>query len=100
MLKKENPSGFYVDPVLSRFCPGTKRKNGIINCKSINYSVYSCGDPTRTNDLWVMSPTSYQLLHSAMFCECKGTAFDLISKLFLDYFSKKRSMILYCIDNE
>jgi len=35
-----------------------------------------------------------------MFCEYKGTAFDLISKLFLDYFSKKRSMILYCIDNE
>ena len=75
MLKKENPSGFYVDPVLSRFCPGTKRKNGIINCKSINYSVCSCGDPTRTNDLWVMSPTSYQLLHSAMFNGCKGTAF-------------------------
>ena len=25
--------------------------------------------------LWVMSPTSYQLLHSAMFNGCKGTAF-------------------------
>ena len=37
--------------------------------------LFSCGDPTRTNDLWVMSPTSYQLLHSAMFNECKGTAF-------------------------
>ncbi len=31
------------------------------------YPHCSCGDPTRTNDLWVMSPTSYQLLHSAMF---------------------------------
>ena len=27
----------------------------------------SCGGLTRTDDLWVMSPTSYQLLHSAMF---------------------------------
>ena len=26
-----------------------------------------CGGKTRTYDLWVMSPTSYQLLHSAMF---------------------------------
>ena len=39
------------------------------------YPHCSCGDPTRTNDLWVMSPTSYQLLHSAMFNGCKGTAF-------------------------
>ena len=38
----------------------------------------SCGGLTRTDDLWVMSPTSYQLLHSAMFISqmrCKGTAF-------------------------
>ena len=60
MLKKENPSGFYVDPVLSRFCPGTKRKNGIINCKSINYSVCSCGDPTRTNDLDAVKEVVYR----------------------------------------
>ncbi len=25
-----------------------------------------CGGKTRTYDLWVMSPTSYQLLHSAI----------------------------------
>ena len=34
------------------------------------YAIYlskSCGGKTRTYDLWVMSPTSYQLLHSAMF---------------------------------
>ena len=31
----------------------------------------SCGGLTRTDDLWVMSPTSYQLLHSAMlFLNC------------------------------
>ena len=29
-------------------------------------SLGSCGGLTRTDDLWVMSPTSYQLLHSAM----------------------------------
>jgi hypothetical protein len=27
----------------------------------------SSGDKTRTCDLWVMSPTSYQLLHPAVF---------------------------------
>ncbi len=50
-----------------------------------------CGGLTRTDDLWVMSPTSYQLLHSAMLCfdyGCKGTAFFLISKLFLHLFLK------------
>ena len=34
----------------------------------------SCGGLTRTDDLWVMSPTSYQLLHSAiLFSWRKGT---------------------------
>ena len=28
---------------------------------------FSSGDRTRTCDLWVMSPTSYQLLHPAMY---------------------------------
>ena len=27
---------------------------------------YGCGRRIRTNDLWVMSPTSYQLLHPAI----------------------------------
>ena len=27
---------------------------------------FGCGGLTRTDDLWVMSPTSYQLLHSAV----------------------------------
>ena len=37
--------------------------------KRIGFSIIpvSCGGLTRTDDLWVMSPTSYQLLHSAMF---------------------------------
>ena len=29
-------------------------------------SVFSSGGRTRTSGLWVMSPTSYQLLHPAM----------------------------------
>ena len=45
----------------------------------------SCGGLTRTDDLWVMSPTSYQLLHSAMFlnCDCKGTALFWMLQIFL-----------------
>ena len=49
----------------------------------------SCGGLTRTDDLWVMSPTSYQLLHSAMLFfdfECKGTAFFYICKFFGEIF--------------
>ena len=52
----------------------------------------SCGGLTRTDDLWVMSPTSYQLLHSAMLFldfECKGTAFFYMCKLLGNIFSKK-----------
>lgn len=34
--------------------------------KQCGNSNYCCGDSTRTNDLWAMIPTSYQLLHSAI----------------------------------
>ena len=43
--------------------------------------LFSCGDRTRTCDLWVMSPTSYQLLHSAI-SECKGMQFIYKTKYF------------------
>jgi hypothetical protein len=33
----------------------------------------SSGGKTRTYDLWVMSPTSYQLLHPAIFFPLSGT---------------------------
>jgi hypothetical protein len=33
----------------------------------ISRSFFSSGDKTRTCDLWVMSPTSYQLLHPAIY---------------------------------
>jgi hypothetical protein len=40
----------------------------------INNDLALCGsDRTRTYDLWVMSPTSYQLLHAAISCR-KGNA--------------------------
>ena len=34
--------------------------------KTFVFPFSCCGGLTRTDDLWVMSPTSYQLLHSAM----------------------------------
>ncbi len=34
--------------------------------KPLHYRTNGCGGRIRTNDLWVMSPTSYQLLHSAI----------------------------------
>lgn len=76
---------------LSDFCPTVLKVKRIKDCDSIIYPLFSCGGLTRTDDLWVMSPTSYQLLHSAMLCfdyGCKGTAFFLISKLFLHLFLK------------
>lgn len=33
----------------------------------LSCQVFCCGGGIRTHDLWVMSPTSYQLLHPAMF---------------------------------
>ena len=38
-------------------------------------SFLCCGSRTRTSDLWVMSPTSYQLLHPAMFSVAKVRPF-------------------------
>ena len=57
-----------------------------------------CGDPTRTDDLQVMSLASYQLLHSAFsgevfdllpVCECKGIAFGYSDQMFEQLFSQK-----------
>ena len=42
-----------------------KHKTQLTFLKLIAF-VLSCGGPTRTNDLQVMSLASYQLLHSAM----------------------------------
>ena len=51
-------------------------------------SPFSCGGPIRTNDLWVMSPTSYHCSTPRCFFVyvCKGTAFFYICKLFGKYF--------------
>ena len=40
---------------------------GIYTKKAHRFDVLSCGGPTRTGDLQVMSLASYQLLHPAMF---------------------------------
>ncbi len=40
-----------------------------------NQAFPSSGDRTRTDDLWVMSPTSYQLLHPAIYQRVKITQY-------------------------
>ena len=50
------------------------RKQKKIRAKSIKIWLYinGCGSKTRTYDLRVMSPTSYQLLHPAILVEGEG----------------------------
>ena len=55
---------------------------------SCRTSFLSCGGPTRTGDLQVMSLASYQLLHPAMLCtalvsqmRCKGKDFFPITQI-------------------
>ena len=54
------------------------------------FRTFCCGGLTRTDDLWVMSPTSYQLLHSAIYTlsqiRCKGTASFLKKQIFYAIF--------------
>ena len=48
-----------------------KRKN-LVNYSFTRFLFYlGSGNRTRTCDLWVMSPTSYQLLHPALFGNTK-----------------------------
>src|SRR6056297_3807770 len=48
-----------------------EEKNPARSCKVL----FSSGGRTRTYDLWVMSPTSYQLLHPAIYFCVSGFAF-------------------------
>lgn len=56
------------------------------------YPHCSCGDPTRTNDLWVMSPTSYHCstprfnYNRCPDCECKGRNNILNDKFIASFF--------------
>ena len=61
-------------PFEVQILPPTPKKKASSNK---GQALFSCGGPTRTGDLQVMSLASYQLLHPAMFlvCECKGRAF-------------------------
>ena len=51
-----------------------------------------CGGLTRTDDLWVMSPTSYQLLHSAMLfflnCAAKVRLFSEKTNFYAIFFHR------------
>jgi hypothetical protein len=46
-----------------------KKKEAVFHME--NGLFLGSGDWTRTSDLWVMSPTSYQLLHPALFGSAK-----------------------------
>ena len=54
-------------PMGSEFINKNKVPHGINPLQHLTFICYCCGDPTRTDDLQVMSLASYQLLHSAMF---------------------------------
>lgn len=77
-----------------------RHKDKSLKVVSLLSAVFGCGGRTRTCDLQVMSLASYQLLHSAMFNECKGTALFGIHKLFGEYFSNKFSFFSYMTENE
>gem|GEM_PF-1046576 len=50
----------------SRKVKGTMRLNLTSSLLQVrNFAIHGCGGKTRTCDLWVMSPTSYRLLHPA-----------------------------------
>ena len=69
-----------------------KHKTQLTFLKLIAF-VLSCGGPTRTNDLQVMSLASYQLLHSAMcflISSAKIVHFPQTAKQIADYFVKMR----------
>lgn len=55
-MRMATPTG--LEPVISSV---TGRRDN-----QLRYGANGCGDRTWTCDLWVMSPTSYQLLHSAV----------------------------------
>ena len=53
---------------------------------SLRQFLISSGGRTRTSDLRVMSPTSYQLLYPAMLLDYKGNYYFNKCKIFVDIF--------------
>ena len=71
-----------------------KHKTQLTFLKLIAF-VLSCGGPTRTNDLQVMSLASYQLLHSAMcflISSAKIVHFPQTAKQIADYFRENANV--------
>lgn len=71
-----------------------KHKTQLTFLKLIAF-VLSCGGPTRTNDLQVMSLASYQLLHSAMcflISSAKIAHFSRTAKQIADYFRENANV--------
>ena len=78
------------EKVLSEICPTYIELKGASSNMLATCALFCCGGLTRTNDLWVMSPTSYQLLHSAMFVSAKV----LLLSYKTNYFKNKFSIII------
>ena len=71
-----------------------KHKTQLTFLKLIAF-VLSCGGPTRTNDLQVMSLASYQLLHSAicfLISSAKIVHFPRTAKQIADYFRENANV--------
>ena len=78
----------------------TKAKNTNEKRTDFHRSSFCSGSLTRTDDLWVMSPTSYQLLHPAIFDQ---NFFHFASaKIEYSFYISKYKMINYIspLENE
>ncbi len=67
--------------------PATKRENKKEELKK--FLSDSCGGRIRTNDLWVMSPTSYHCSTPRCVCDCKDTTFFRFAKIVTAYFFRQ-----------
>ena len=92
---------FSISDIFStRFCEYTKKEQLF----RIALFSFSSGGRTRTYDLRVMSPTSYQLLHSAMYVlprgviiselDCKSRAYFSIMQILFHLFCKQSALRL------
>ena len=80
------------------FVPILIVKKVVSFCITVPYNLFSSGGRTRTYGLRVMSPTSYQLLHSAMYVlprgvivselDCKSRAYFSIMQILFHLFCK------------
>ncbi len=61
--------------------------------------VSGCGSQTRTDDLWVMSPTSYQLLHPASMNTDKLSVPHVVSGFYCNTIESLCQLRRYLVEN-